>query len=63
MTRRRRGWVRVSFGMELESVLMTMQSSKEGDVAPNANAVLGAGAHGCPVISPVGMELESSARY
>ena len=36
----------MSFGTELESVLMTMQSSKEGDVAPNANAVLGAGAHG-----------------
>lgn len=53
----------MSFGMEVGSVLMTMQSSKEGDVAPNANAVLGAGADGCPVISPVGMELESRARY
>lgn len=53
----------MSLGMELGSGLMTMQSSKEGDVAPNANAVLGAGAHGCPVISPVGMELESRARY
>ena len=53
----------MSFGMELGSVLITMQSSKEGDVAPNANAVSGPGALGCPVISPVGMEWESKARY
>lgn len=63
VTRRRRGWVRVSFGMELDSVLMTMQSSKEGDLAPNANTVSGAGALGCPAISPVGMESESRTRY
>lgn len=41
----------------------TMQSSKEGEVVPSVKGVLAFGAEGCFVISPVGIEFESRARY
>jgi len=46
-----------------ESGFTTKQSSKEGDCLPSVNVVLGNGADGCAAISPVGMDVESRARY
>lgn len=66
MTRRRRGWGRVSSGISIEveeGGERTMQSSKDGDVVPSVKGVFGAGAEGCAAISPVGIEYESRVRY
>lgn len=52
----------MSRGIESEG-LRTIQSSKEGEVAPRVKVVLGEGAEGWVVLQPVGMEAESSSRY
>ncbi len=41
----------------------TKQSSKEGDVAPSLKVALADGTEGWEVIWPVGIEVESRARY